>query len=107
MNGVKGLDGVTRKPLLIDREVSPLVDKFLNSNKTFPFLPEGIRSVIRDGAAKDIQAILDDLDEAIFESHKEGTLEDWLEGWEAAVEAGQSSISRGEAIRRWEKEYSE
>lgn len=31
------------------------------------------------------------------------TLEEWLEGWEAAVLSGQSRISREEAIRRWEK----
>ena len=31
------------------------------------------------------------------------TLEEWLEGWEAEVEAGQSHISRDEAIRRWKR----
>lgn len=35
------------------------------------------------------------------------TLEEWLDQWEAAVEAGQSRISREEAIRRWEKEKRE
>jgi len=29
------------------------------------------------------------------------TLEQWLEAWEASVEAGQSNISRDEAVRRW------
>ena len=32
------------------------------------------------------------------------TLSEWLGGWEAAVESGQSHISRQEAIRRWERE---
>ena len=107
MNGVKGLDGVTRKPLLIDREVLPLVDKFLDANQAYPLLSERTRAKIRDQVAKDIQSRLEDLDEEIAEEIAEGTLENWLEGWEAAVEAGQSSISREEAIRRWEKEYSE
>ena len=31
------------------------------------------------------------------------TLERWLEEWEEAVESGQSSISREEAVKRWEK----
>jgi hypothetical protein len=35
------------------------------------------------------------------------TLEDWLEGWEAAVEAGQSRISKEEAIRRYYERYPE
>lgn len=33
------------------------------------------------------------------------TLEEWLDQWEAAVLDGQSSISREEAIRRYEKEH--
>jgi hypothetical protein len=35
------------------------------------------------------------------------TLEDWLEGWEAAVESGQSRISKEEAIRRYYERYPE
>lgn len=34
------------------------------------------------------------------------TLDEWMEAWERAVLDGQSSISRGEAIRRWEDEQS-
>jgi hypothetical protein len=33
------------------------------------------------------------------------TESEWLAGWEAAVEAGQSSISRDEAIKRFNKEH--
>ena len=33
------------------------------------------------------------------------TLEEWLEGWEAAVESGQSRISKEEAIRRYYERY--
>lgn len=33
------------------------------------------------------------------------TLEEWLDGWEAAVESGQSRISREEAERRYHEEY--
>ena len=29
------------------------------------------------------------------------SLEDWIDEWAEAVECGQSSISRAEAIRRW------
>ena len=29
------------------------------------------------------------------------SLEDWMDEWAEAVESGQSSISRAEAIRRW------
>ena len=29
------------------------------------------------------------------------SLEDWIDEWAEAVESGQSSISRAEAIRRW------
>ena len=35
------------------------------------------------------------------------TLEQWLEAWEAAVEAGQSNISRDEAVRRWKAQEDE
>jgi len=31
------------------------------------------------------------------------TLEEWLDEWQAAVEAGQSAISRAEAINRYYK----
>jgi len=33
------------------------------------------------------------------------TLDEWLERWEAAVEARQSSISQDEAIRRYYERY--
>jgi len=33
------------------------------------------------------------------------TLEEWLDGWEAAVESGQSHISRDEAERRYHQRY--
>ena len=33
------------------------------------------------------------------------TLSEWLEGWEAEVEAGQSHISRAEAVKRWRKQH--
>lgn len=35
------------------------------------------------------------------------TLDDWLYQWEAAVEAGQSMITRDEAIRRYYERYPE
>jgi len=35
------------------------------------------------------------------------TLEDWLDEWAEAVEAGQSSISRAEAIRRFRQREDE
>lgn len=35
----------------------------------------------------------------------EPTLVSWMEGWEAACEAGQSSISRQEAENRWWQQY--
>jgi hypothetical protein len=35
------------------------------------------------------------------------TLTEWIEEWEAAVEAGQSCISREEAKKRYHKEYGE
>ena len=38
---------------------------------------------------------------------EEETLEDWLYGWEAAVESGQSRISKEEAIRRYYEQYPE
>ena len=33
------------------------------------------------------------------------TYDEWMEGWEAAVLDGQSSISRAEAERRWRQEH--
>jgi len=33
------------------------------------------------------------------------TLDEWIEGWEAAVESGQSRISREEAEKRYEAKY--
>ena len=39
--------------------------------------------------------------------HKFESLEDFLDGWSTAVEAGQSSISREEAIKRYYKYYAE
>ena len=36
----------------------------------------------------------------------EETLEDWLYSWEAAVESGQSKISREEAIKRYYQKHS-
>ena len=35
------------------------------------------------------------------------SLEEWLDQWEAAVEDGQSSISREEAIKRYYKQFPE
>ena len=35
------------------------------------------------------------------------TLQQWLEGWEAAYEAGQTRISREEAIERFYRKYPE
>ena len=40
-----------------------------------------------------------------YEDDEQPTLDEWLEGYEAAVEAGQSRISREEAERRYYQTY--
>ena len=39
----------------------------------------------------------------LLEERIQMTLEEWLEEWSALVEAGQSTITRDEAIRRYHK----
>jgi hypothetical protein len=41
----------------------------------------------------------------MIEDEEQETLQHWLEGWEAAVEAGQSRITREEAIKRYYQKY--
>ena len=39
------------------------------------------------------------------EEESQPTLDEWIEGWEAAVESGQSRISREEAEKRYDAQY--
>jgi hypothetical protein len=41
----------------------------------------------------------------MMQDEEQETLQHWLEGWEAAVESGQSRISREEAEKRYYKLY--
>ena len=58
----------------------------------------------RCGCAASIEECKSDIDEIISEDNYI-SLETWLDQWESAVLDGQSSISRDEAVNRWEKEY--
>ena len=64
-------------------------------------LSENQRAAIDSGLVV-LQDALDDREAADDESP---TLEHWLEQWEAAIEAGQSSISREEAEKRYRKAH--
>ena len=64
-------------------------------------LSENQRAAIDSGLVV-LQDALDDREAADDESP---TLEHWLERWEAAIEAGQSSISREEAEKRYYRNY--
>jgi len=48
-----------------------------------------------------------DDDDTVDYSETTPTLSDWLYAWEAAVEAGQSTITRDEATRRYYERYPE
>lgn len=53
-----------------------------------------------------LSALYEEIDEAEAEWEEDAgvSLSDWLDAWEQAVADGQSSISRTEALSRWERE---
>lgn len=64
-------------------------------------LTENQRAAIDSGLVV-LQGVLDERES---EADEATTLEHWLEQWEAAIEAGQSSISREEAEKRYYKQH--
>ena len=59
---------------------------------------------LRDGSKSLFGATLELVKEDIDDWEGIETLDEWLDGWEREYLDGQTSISRAEAIRRWERE---